>query len=69
MLSINTLWYSLLWVFMMVIGGLMSEQPHFVRKKKEKYKTLELVGWVVIIAAMIGLIHYGVLGTLHWIIT
>lgn len=69
MFTINTLWYSLLWVFMMVVGGLMYEQPHFVRKRNEKYKTLELVGWVVIIAAMIGLIHYGVLGTFHWIVT
>ena len=69
MFTINTLWYSLLWVFMMIVGGLMYEQPRFVRKRNEKYKTLELVGWVVIVGAMIGLIHYGILGTFHLILT
>ena len=41
MFTINTLWYSLLWVAMMIIGGLMYEQPHFVRKRQTKYKTLD----------------------------
>ena len=68
MFTINTLWYSLLWIAMMVIGGLMYEQPHFVRKRQTKYKTLELAGWVMIIIAMFGIIRYGILVPLHWMI-
>lgn len=56
-ITLNTLWYSLLWAAMMIIGGLMYEQPHFKRKDGTKYKTLELAGWCVIIMAMLGLIH------------
>ena len=67
MITLNTLWYSLLWVFMMVIGGLMYEQPHFVRKRQTKYKTLELCGWFIIIIAMLGLVH-GVLYFFHQIL-
>lgn len=69
MLTLNTLWYTLLWAAMMIIGGLMYEQPHFVRKRNTKYKTMELCGWIIIIMAMIGLVHYGILGALHWIVT
>ena len=68
-ITINTLWYTLLWVGMMVLGGLMYEQPHFVRKRATKYKTLELAGWVIIITAMLGLIHYGILVPLGWVLT
>ena len=32
-ITFHTVLYVILWAFMMVIGGLMYEQPHFVRKR------------------------------------
>ena len=66
-ITFHTVLYVVLWAFMMVIGGLMYEQPHFVRKRQTKYKTLELVGWFIIIMAMLGCLH-GILALIHWII-
>ena len=56
-MTIMTLYYTLLWVFMMIIGGLCYEQPHIVKVKGKKLETLSHVGWILIVAAMIGLIH------------
>lgn len=39
-MGIMTLWYSLLFVAMMVIGGFCYEQPHFAKKNGKKYETL-----------------------------
>ena len=65
-MTIMTLWYTLLFIGMLVLGGLMYEQPHFVRKRATKYKTLELCGWCIIIIAMLGCVH-GVLYLFHLI--
>ena len=66
MITWRTLVYIALWIFMMVLGGLMYEQPHFVRKRDTKYKTLEICGWCIIICAMLGCIH-GILYMINWI--
>ena len=56
-MTIMTVWYTLLFIGMLIVGGLMYEQPHFIRKRATKYKTLELCGWCIIITAMLGAIH------------
>ena len=57
MITINTLWYSLLWVAMMIAGGSCYEQRMIVKKLGHKLKTLELAGWCIVVIAMLGLVH------------
>lgn len=66
-MTIMTLYYTLLWVVMMIVGGLFYEQPYFSKKRGKKYETMAHVGWILIIAATVGLIH-GILGFLHLIV-
>lgn len=58
-----TLYYTILWVVMMVTGVLMYEQPLITRKKGKVLKALQQVGWMIMFTAMLGLVH-GVLGLL-----
>lgn len=58
-----TLYYTILWVAMMVTGVLMYEQPLISRKKGKVLKALQQVGWMIMFTAMLGLVH-GVLGLL-----
>ena len=58
-----TLYYTILWVVMMVTGVLMYEQPLISRKKGKVLKALQQVGWMIMFTAMLGLVH-GVLGLL-----
>ena len=66
-MTIMTLWYTLLWAAMMIVGGACYEQRFYYKKYGKKMKTLELAGWCIIIIAMLAFIHYGVLGTFHLI--
>lgn len=66
-ITINTLWYSLLWLAMMIGGGACYEQRIIVKKLGHKLKTLELAGWCIIVIAMLGLVH-GILAMMHLII-
>ena len=52
---------------MMVIGGACYEQRIIQKYKGKKLKTLELIGWVTITIAMLGLIH-GILAFFNLII-
>ena len=56
-MTIMTLWYTLLWAAMMVIGGACYEQRFITKKRGSKFKTLELAGWCIIIMAMLGMVH------------
>lgn len=56
-MTIRTLWYSLLWLIMMILGGACYEQRFIVKKRGKKLQTLALAGWCVIIIAMLGFIH------------
>ena len=58
-----TLYYTILWVAMIVTGVLMYEQPLISRKKGKVLKALQQVGWMIMFTAMLGLVH-GVLGLL-----
>ena len=67
-ITINTLWYSLLWVAMMVIGGACYEQRFYSRKHNgKKMQTVALAGWCIVILAMLGLVH-GILAMFHLIL-
>ena len=66
-MTIMTLYYSLLWLAMMVIGGACYEQRIITKKRGKKYKTLEAAGWCLIIVAMLGFVH-GLLGAFHLIV-
>ena len=67
-MTIMTLWYSLLWLVMMLIGGACYEQRLIVKKRGEKLQTLALAGWLIIVTAMLGLVH-GILGFFNLIIS
>lgn len=67
-ITMQTLYYSLLWLAMMLIGGACYEQRLIQKFKGKKLKTLELAGWVIIVTAMLGLAH-GVLAVFHLIIS
>lgn len=65
-MTIMTLWYSLLWVVMMVVGGACYEQRVYSKKHGKKLKTLELAGWCIIVVGMLGMVH-GILYMFHLI--
>ena len=54
---IQTLYYSILWVIMMVVGLLMYEQPLIKKHHNKILEGLRQIGWMVIFVAMLGLIH------------
>ena len=56
-ITINTLWYSLLWLGLMIAGGSCYEQRFIVKKFHKKLPTLEMVGIIIIVAAMLGFLH------------
>lgn len=58
-----TLYYTILWVVMMVAGILMYEQPLTTKKKGRVLKALQQIGWMIMFTAMLGLVH-GILGVL-----
>lgn len=58
-----TLYYTILWVVMMVTGILMYEQPLTTKKKGKVLKALQQIGWMIMFTAMLGLVH-GILGVL-----
>ena len=63
--TIKTLWYSLFWLGMMLIGGACYEQRFYSKKHNgKKMQTLSFAGMVIITAAMLGLIH-GILAFFH----
>ena len=67
-ITIKTLWYSLLWLGMMIIGGACYEQRFYAKKHDgKKMQTLALAGWLIIIIAMLGFIH-GILAFFHLIL-
>lgn len=66
-ITINTLWYSLLWLGMMIIGGACYEQRYIVKKRGKKLQTLAIAGWTIIITGMLGFIH-GILAIFHLIL-
>ena len=66
-ITINTLWYSLLWLAMLIAGGSCYEQRFIVKKLGHRLRTLELIGWCIIVIAMLGLVH-GLLATFHLIL-
>ena len=67
-ITIRTLWYSLLWLAMMLIGGTCYEQRLYSKKHNgKKMQSLALAGWVVIIMAMLGFVH-GILAMFHLIL-
>lgn len=53
---------------MMIVGGACYEQRLIQKIKKKKLKTLELVGWIIIVTAMLGLVH-GILAFFNLIIS
>ena len=63
-MTIMTLWYSLLWLVMMIFGGACYEQRFIVKKRGKKLQTLAQAGWCIIIIAMLGLVH-GLLYMFH----
>ena len=64
-ITIHTLWYSLLWLAMMIIGGTCYEQRFYSKKHNgNKMQTLALVGWFLIVLATLGLVH-GLLAIFH----
>lgn len=67
-ITINTLWYSLLWLGMLIIGGACYEQRFYSKKHNgQKMQTLALAGWCIIIMAMLGFVH-GILAIFHLIL-
>ena len=52
-----TLYYTILWVIMMVIGVLMYEQPLITRTKGKVLKALQQIGWMIMFIAMLGFMH------------
>ena len=67
-ITVQTLYYSLLWLAMMIVGGACYEQRLIQKRYGKKLKTLELVGWIVIVTAMLGLVH-GILAFFNLIIS
>ena len=53
---------------MMIVGGACYEQRLIQKHYGKKLKTLELVGWIVIVTAMLGLVH-GILAFFNLIIS
>ena len=67
-ITIKTLWYSLAFLVMMVIGGAMYEQRFYSKKHDDKkMQTLAVAGWMIIFMAMLGFVH-GILSIIHMIL-
>ena len=67
-ITIRTLWYSLAFLVMMVIGGTMYEQRFYSKKHDgKKMQTLAVAGWMIIFMAMLGFVH-GILSIFHMIL-
>lgn len=67
-ITIRTLWYSLAFLVMMVLGGAMYEQRFYSKKHDgKKMQTLAVAGWMIIFMAMLGFVH-GVLSIFHMIL-
>lgn len=67
-ITIKTLWYALLWLVMMLVGGACYEQRFYTKKHDgKKMQSLALAGWVIIIMAMLGFVH-GILAFFHLIL-
>ena len=67
-ITIRTLWYSLAFLVMMVLGGTMYEQRIYSKKHDgKKMQTLAVAGWMIIFMAMLGFVH-GVLSIFHMIL-
>ena len=67
-ITIKTLWYSLLWLTMMLIGGACYEQRFHTKKHDgKKMQTLALAGWCIIVLGTLGLVH-GLLAIFHLIL-
>ena len=67
-ITIRTLWYTLLFVAMLLIGGACYEQRFYAKKHDgKKMKTLELIGWCLIVLAVLGGMH-GLLSVAHFIL-
>ena len=67
-ITIRTLWYSLAFLVMMVIGGAMYEQRFYSKKHDgKKMQTLAVAGWMIIFMAMLGFVH-GILSIFHMIL-
>lgn len=67
-ITIKTLWYSLAFLVMMVIGGAMYEQRFYSKKHDgKKMQTLAVAGWMIIFMAMLGFVH-GILSIIHMIL-
>ena len=54
---IQTIYYSILWVFMMIIGILMYEQPLIQKRHNKILAALRQIGWMIIFIAMLGCVH------------
>ena len=54
---IQTIYYSALWIIMMVIGILMYEQPLIQKKYNKILEALRQIGWMIMFIAMLGCIH------------
>ena len=67
-ITIRTLWYSLAFLVMIVIGGAMYEQRFYSKKHDgKKMQTLAVAGWMIIFMAMLGFVH-GILSIFHMIL-
>lgn len=67
-ITIRTLWYSLAFLVMMVIGGAMYEQRFYSKKHDgKKMQTLAVAGWMIIFMAMLGFVH-GIFSIFHMIL-
>ena len=67
-ITIRTLWYSLAFLVMIVIGGAMYEQRFYSKKHDgKKMQTLAVAGWMIIFMAMLGFV-YGILSIFHMIL-
>ena len=56
-MTINTLWYVLIWAFMMLIGGACYEQRIIQKYKGKKYEALAFTGQAIMFIAMVGFVH------------
>lgn len=67
-ITIRTLWYSLAFLVMMLLGGAMYEQRIYSKKHDgKKMQTLAVAGWMIIFMAMLGFVH-GILSIFHMIL-
>ena len=61
-----TLYYTILWFVMMIIGILLYDQPLITKTKGKVLKALQQVGWMIMFIAMLGFMH-GVLSLIKLI--